>query len=196
MDDVKVFFINPETKQGNWFTLPINMNELEVIGMDVDYYDENFEFEVTEYDSPISLEGSYSLNHLNNIFYDLNEIYDINPDIYGVIDGLISGNYMGSLNEILQNIEEITVYKNQTIEEVALNIINEAIDNANFDDETDDGTYFINKYFEGDVHDNSLNESEKIDFIKKQINYNRYLNDFKNDTDFMEHYNDTCIIEI
>ncbi|ASF27894.1 antirestriction protein ArdA [Bacillus amyloliquefaciens] len=99
---------------GDWFTPPINMEEVkESIGLNGDYE----EIAIHDYELPFEISEYTSINEINRLCAMVEEIEG--TPIYHELSAIL-GMWFGSLEELLENVEDIVCYSDcDSMEDVA-----------------------------------------------------------------------------
>lgn len=92
---------SPGSRRGSWFELPVSMNELsKKIGLN----DYNDEYSITDYEAPFPIRESESIDKLNQIAIQLEEM----PDFIVKHIDVLTEEYYGSIYEVLNEWENIS----------------------------------------------------------------------------------------
>lgn len=105
---------------GEWFTVPVNMEEVrEKIGLN----DEYEEYAIHDYELPFEIGEYESIERINSLYRQLEEadedvLLDL-KDLLRVFD---------SVEELIENLDNLVFYKGvDTLEDLAWNFVNEGI---------------------------------------------------------------------
>lgn len=120
---------------GEWIELPLKKEELDKKLKNIlksgsqicgEIHEEYF---ITDFESDI-----VDIHEYSNIF-DLNEQAELLSDLCDyelkIVKFLLNENLANSLEEAIENIDNVTLYENQTMEDIAYNFVNEIYDMDN-----------------------------------------------------------------
>lgn len=119
IDDMQVYIANLGKYNegelvGSWFSFPVDLEEVaERIGLNEEYE----EFAIHDYELPFPIDEYESINRLNNIYEQLQEIEG--EALYDVLDEIL-GYWFKDIEELLENKDDIICYPDcGSMEEVA-----------------------------------------------------------------------------
>lgn len=157
--EVKVYIANlgkynEGVLQGAWFALPV---DFDVVSEKIELNNEYEEYAIHDFESPVDIPEYISIDELNDMYNKLCEI-----EAWGIVEAdikiLISE--MGGLDELYNNLENVTNHNRTSFESYAYDFLYEQLESAGVDS-----------------------------WIFNYIDYEKYARDLRIEGHFVEGYN-------
>lgn len=125
MEDWKLYIVNlgkytEGRTVGEWFTVPVNMEEVkEKLGLN----DEYEECAIHDYELPFEIGEYESIERINSLYHQLE---DANEDILLDLKDLLR--VFDSVEELIENMDNLIFYKGyDTLEDLVINFVNDGV---------------------------------------------------------------------